>query len=85
MEFDLAITATESTVVRYFKKSLKASIKTEMDQDATQLDNYKKQTVKAVKAKAKADLRLSSYIKETDQHYLYRKQLGHTTAHKVQT
>ena len=43
-------------MVRYFKESLKASIKAKIDQDATQLDNYKELIAKAVKAKAKAGL-----------------------------
>ena len=62
MEFDPAATPTESTMVRYFEKGLKPSIKAEMDQDATHLDDYEELVAKAVRAKAKAGLQPSSYI-----------------------
>ena len=52
----------ESTMIRYFKKSLKPSIKAEMDQDNIQLINYEELIAKLIRAKIKADLRLSSYI-----------------------
>ena len=46
----------ESTIVRYFEEGLKLSIKAEINQDATQLNNYKELIAKAVRAKAKTDL-----------------------------
>ena len=46
----------ESPMVRYFQKDLKPSIKAEMNQEATYLDNYKELVAKAVTAKAKASL-----------------------------
>lgn len=55
-EFDLAIAPTESTMVKYFEKGLKSSIKTEIDQNAIHLDNYEKLVVKAIKAEAKVGL-----------------------------
>ena len=66
MEFDPATAPTESIIVRYFEEGLKPSIKAEMDQDATHLDNYEELVAKAVRAKAKAGLRPSFYIRETD-------------------
>ena len=66
MEFDPATTSTESTMVRYFEKSLKSSIKAEIDQDATYLDNYEELIDKAVKAEAKTSLQPSSYIQKID-------------------
>ena len=56
IEFDLAAAPTESTMVRYFKRGQKPSIKAEMDQDITHLDNYEVLIAKAVRAKAKAGL-----------------------------
>ena len=46
----------ESTMVRYFEKGLKPFIKAEIDQDAIQLDIYKKLIVKTVRAEVKAGL-----------------------------
>ena len=43
-------------MVRCFEKSLKPSIKTEMDQDATHLDNYEELVAEAIRAEAKAGL-----------------------------
>ena len=54
-------------MVRYFEEGLKPSIKAEMDQDASHLDDYEELVTKAVKAKAKAGLQPSSYVRETDQ------------------
>ena len=62
MEFNLTAISTKFIIVRYFEKSLKPSIKAEMDQNATQLVNNKKLVAKAVKAKTKAGLQLCSYI-----------------------
>ena len=56
MEFDPAAAPTESTMVRYFEEGLKPSIKAEMDQDATHLDNYEELVAKAVRVEAKAGL-----------------------------
>ena len=54
------------TIVRYFEEGLKPSIKAEIDQDNSQLVDYEKLVVKAVKAKTKAGLCLSSYMQKTD-------------------
>ena len=70
MKFDLTAAPTESTMIRYFKKGLKPSIKTQMDQNATHLDGYKELVVKAIRAKAKAGLWPSSYIQDTNQQVL---------------
>ena len=56
-----------------------------MDQDASYLDDYEELIAKVIKAKAKAGLQLSSYIRETDQHVPQRNRPVHTIAHKVQT
>lgn len=49
-------------MIRYFEEGLKTSIKVEIDQDAAQLDDYKKLVVKVVKTKAKPGLQRSSYV-----------------------
>ena len=77
LEYDLV------TMVRYFKEGLKLSIKAKMDQDNFQLVDYEELVVKAVKAEAKAGLRPSSYIQETDLSCLQENKPTHTTAHKV--
>ena len=84
MEFDLATAPTESTMVRYFEEGLKPSIKVEIDQDATHLDNYKELVAKTVRAKAKAGLQPSFYVRETDLQILQESQPIHTIVHKVQ-
>ena len=66
MEFDPAAVFTESTMVKYFEESLKPSIKAEIDQDATYLNDYEELIAKEVGTEAKAGLRPSSYIRETD-------------------
>ena len=83
MEFDPAATPTESTMVRYFEKGLKPSIKAKIDQDATHLNNYKELIIKALKAKAKTSLQPSSYMWETDQQVLQGSQPAQTTVYKV--
>ena len=49
-------------MVRYFEEDLKPSIKAEMDQDATHLDDYEELVAKVVRTEAKAGLRPSSYV-----------------------
>ena len=53
-------------MVRYFEEGLRPSIKAEIDQDATYLDDYKELVAKAVRAEAKAGLQPSSYMREAD-------------------
>ena len=55
------------------------------DQDNSQLIDYEELVAKAVKAEAKAGLRPSSYVRETDLSCLRGNQPPHTTTHKVQT
>ena len=66
MEFDLAAALTELKMVRYFEKGLKPSIKAEIDQDTTHLDDYEELIVKVVRAEAKASLWPSSFMWKTD-------------------
>ena len=72
-------------MVRYFEEGLKPSIKAEMDQDESQLIDYEELVAKAVRTEAKAGLRPSSYVRETDLSCLRGNRPAHTTAHKVQT
>ena len=66
IEFDPTATPTESTMVRYFEKGLKASIKAKIDQDASHLDDYEELIAKMMRAETKAGIRPSSYVRETD-------------------
>ena len=84
-EYDPVAAPTEVTMVRYFEEGLKPSIKAEMDQDNSQLINYEELVAKVVRAEAKAGLRPSSYVRETDLSCLRGNRPAHTTAHKVQT
>ena len=85
LEFDQVAAPTEVTMVRYFEKGLKASIKTEMDQDNSQLIDYEELVAKAVKAKAKAGLRPSFYVQKTDLSCLQGNRPAYITTNKVQT
>ena len=67
IEFDPVAALTKSTMVRYFEKGLKPSIKAKMDQNTSHLDNYEELVAKLVRAEAKAGLQPSSYIQETNQ------------------
>ena len=72
-------------MIRYFEKGLKPSIKAEMDQDTTHMDNFEELVAKAVRAEAKAVLKPSSYIQETDIQVLQGNWLSHIIVHKIQT
>ena len=56
IEFDPAAAPKESTMIRYFEKGFKPSIKAEIDQNNTQLVKYEELVAKAVSAKAKTGL-----------------------------
>ena len=73
------------TMIRYSEEGLKPSIKAKIDQNDSRLIDYEKLIAKAVRAKAKAGLRPSSYIRETDLSCLQGNRPAHTTAYKVQT
>ena len=85
MEFDPAAAPTESTIIRYFKRGLKPSIKAEMDQDAIHLDDYEELVVKAVSAEAKVGPWPSSYVQETDIQVLHESRPAQIIVYKVQT
>ena len=85
MKFDPAAAITESTMVRYFEKGLKLSIKAEINQNVTHLDNYEEIIAKATRAKAKTGLQPSFYMRETNIQVTRGSWLAFTTAHKVQT
>lgn len=62
MKFDPTIIFIKSTMIKYFEKGLKPSIKVKIDWDATNLNNYKELIVIAIRTKAKTSPRPSSYI-----------------------
>lgn len=72
-------------MVKYIEKCLKLSVKAKMDQNATHLYNYKKLVAKAVRAKAKAGLQPSFYMRKTDQQVFQGSRPAHTTVYKVRT
>ena len=71
-------------MIRYFEKGLKPSIKAEIYQNATHLDDYKELVAKVVKAKAKAGLQPSFYIQKTDIQVVQGSWLAHINAHKIE-
>ena len=73
----------EVIMVKYFEEDLKPSIKAKMDQKNSQLIDYEELVAKAVRAKAKAGLRPSFYMRETDLSCLWVNRPVHTTAYKV--
>ena len=70
-------------MVRYFEEGLKPSIKAEIDQDTSCLDDYKKLVAKVVGAEAKAGLQPSLYIREIDQQIFQKNRPAHIVAHKL--
>ena len=84
IEFDPATIPTEFTMVKYFEQDLKSSIKAEINQNATHVDNYKELVAKTVRAEGKAGLRPSSYVQKTDIQVFRGSWLAHTIAYKVQ-
>lgn len=56
IEFDLSVSPTESTMIRYFYEGLKPFFKAEIDQNNIQLVDYKELVAKLVRAEAKASL-----------------------------
>ena len=70
-------------MVWYFDKDLKPSIKTKIDQDATQLDDDEELVTTVLKAEAKTSLQPSFYVRETDFLVAQGSWLAHTTAHIV--
>ena len=66
IKFDPVAAPTESTMVKYFEKGLKPSIKAKMDQDTSHLDDYEELVAKAIRAEAKAGLQSSFYVRENN-------------------
>ena len=66
IEFDPVAAPTKTIMVSYFEESLKPSIKAEMNQNATHLDNYEELIGKVVRAEAKTGLRPSFHVRKTD-------------------
>ena len=72
-------------MIKCFEEDLKPSIKAEIDQDNSQLIDYKDLVAKEVRTKAKSDLRSISYMRKTDLSCFRGNRPAHTTAYKVQT
>ena len=70
IEFDPECAPKENTMIQYFRKGLRPSVKVEMKQHGRELDSFKDLIKKAVNAKAKAALQLRLYAYKTDQHCL---------------
>ena len=71
-------------MIRYFRESLKPSIRAEIEQHGRELDSFEDKIQKAVNAEAKAALRPRSATCETDQHCLWGTRPANSTATKSQ-
>ena len=84
-EFDTVGAPNESTIICYFWEGLKPSIKVEMEQQDRASTSFKEMVQRAINEEAKADLRLSIMVRDTDS----RCPRGHcpsqNTSTKVQT
>ena len=65
-EFDSIQTPNELTMICYFRESLKPSIKVEIEQQDRESINFKEMVQRAVNAEAKAGLRSSTMVWESD-------------------
>ena len=74
----------ESTMLRYFQEGLRLSILAELQNEDHELENFLQIVMKAVAAKAKANIRSRAITKDIDQHCLWGSQSANSTAAKNQ-
>ena len=72
-------------MICYFRESLKASIKVEIEQHDQEFMNFEEMMQKAVNVEAKAGLKSSTIVQESDARYPRSHRLSHNTFSKVQT
>ena len=68
IEFDSECAPEEGTMIWYFQKGLRPSVRVKMEQCGQELNSFEELVEKAVDAKAKAAFRPYSHARETDQH-----------------
>ena len=84
-EFDTVGAPDESTMIRYFREGLKPSIKVEMEQQDRASTSFEEMMQRAVNAEAKAGLRSSIMVWDTDSRCSRGHRLSQNTSIKMQT
>ena len=83
-EFDPIWTPNELTMICYFRKSLKPSIKVEMEQQDRESMEFKEMVQRTVNAEAKTGLRSSTIVRDSDARCSRGYRPSHNTSSKVQ-
>ena len=84
-EFDNVGALDELTMIRYFWKGLKPSIKVEMEQQDRALTSFKERVQRALNVEAKAGLRSSTMVRDSDARCPREDCLSHNTSSKMQS
>ena len=71
LEFDAEWASAKGTMICYFRKGLKPSVRAKMEQRGQKLDSFEELVQKAVDAEAKAALWPRFYICNTNQYCLW--------------
>ena len=85
MDFGTIKVSTKPTIICYFQKGLKFSIKVEMEQQDWASTSFKKIVQRAVNVKVKASLRSSTMVQKLDAHFPKAHCPSHNTFSKLQT
>ena len=72
-------------MIRYFREGLKSSIKVEMEQQDRASTSFEEMVQRAVNAEAKAGLRSSTMVRDSDARCPRGHRPSHNTSSKVQT
>ena len=83
-EFDSIQTPDKLTMICYFWKRLKSSIKVEIEQQDRKSMDFEEMMQRAVNAKAKAGLRASTMVRESDARCPRGHRPSHNTSSKAQ-
>ena len=84
-EFDTVRAPNESTMIRYFWKGLKLSIKVEIEQQNQALTSFEEMVQRAVNVEVKPDLKSSIIVWDADSRCLRSHRPSQNTSTKVQT
>ena len=84
-EFDPIRTPNKLTMICYFREGLKPSIKVKMEQQDRESMDFEEMVQQAVNTEAKAGLRSSTMVRDSDACYPRGHRPSHNTSSKVQT
>ena len=85
LEFDFIRTPDELTMICYFQEGLKPSIKVEMEQQDRESVNFEEMVQKAINVEARAGLRSTTMVQNSDICCPRGHRLSNNTTSKVQT